>query len=154
MSDEAHLSAEQSGSRTASRLPVTDGNGGRTRSDPGTSCSRPQKAQRLTTLRKRRDFLAANASRRLATPGFVLLIRDREDESIEKRVGFTVTKKIGNAIVRNRLKRRLRALAYGLIPERGRPGCDHVLIGRAGGVERTFAKLRAELEQALAKANR
>ena len=84
-------------------------------------------------------------------PGFVLLIRDREDGDPAIRIGITVTKKIGGAVVRNRMKRRFRALAREILPLHGRPGADHVLIGRAGGVERGFALLRADLEQALAK---
>ena len=67
------------------------------------------------------------------------------------RVGFTVTKKIGNAVVRNRMKRRLRALARELLPSGGICGADHVLIGRNGGIERDFGQLRAELIKALAK---
>ncbi|MDB5695780.1 MAG: ribonuclease protein component [Sphingomonas bacterium] len=70
------------------------------------------------------------------------------------RVGYTVTKKIGNAVVRNRMKRRLRALAAELLPLSGVRGADHVLIGRAGGVERNFAQLRTELGKALAKVAR
>lgn len=70
------------------------------------------------------------------------------------RVGFTVTKKIGGAVVRNRMKRRLRALAREVLPVAGRPGCDHVLIGRDGGIERDFAALRADLLAALARAAR
>lgn len=85
-------------------------------------------------------------------PGFVLLVRDRGDGSDELRVGFTVTKKIGNAVVRNRMKRRLRELARELLPAGGIAGADHVLIGRAGGVERDFGLLREELAKALAKA--
>jgi ribonuclease P protein component len=87
-------------------------------------------------------------------PGFVLLIRARGDDSPMMRIGYTVTKKIGNAVVRNRMKRRLRALAAELLPVGGVPGADHVLIGRAGGVERDFALLRTELSKALRKLQR
>ena len=84
-------------------------------------------------------------------PGFVLLVRPRDDGSAAKRVGYTVTKKVGNAVVRNRMKRRLRALARELVPTTGVAGADHILIGRDGGIERAFADLRRELGQALAK---
>jgi ribonuclease P protein component len=87
-------------------------------------------------------------------PGFVLLVRPRGDGSDDLRVGFTVTKKIGGAVVRNRMKRRLRALARELLPVSGIPGADHVLIGREGGIERDFGSLRQELAKALDKARR
>ncbi len=67
------------------------------------------------------------------------------------RAGFTVTKKIGNAVVRNRLKRRLRALARAVLPRAGVPHADHVLIGRSEGLTRDFAALTADLTKALAK---
>ncbi|MFC7536964.1 ribonuclease P protein component [Sphingomonas sp. GCM10030256] len=105
-------------------------------------------------LRKRADFLAANGGRRAAMPGFVLLVRDRRDGDPAKRVGFTVTKKIGGAVIRNRMKRRFRALAREMLYERGVSGADHVLIGRAGGAERDFGRLREELGRALAKVQR
>jgi ribonuclease P protein component len=87
-------------------------------------------------------------------PGFVLLVRQRADGDDTMRVGFTVTKKIGGAVVRNRMKRRLRALARELLPKAGVPGADHVLIGRESGIERDFALLRDELGKALSKARR
>jgi ribonuclease P protein component len=65
------------------------------------------------------------------------------------RVGFTVTKKIGSAVVRNRMKRRFRALAREIVAVRGVAGADHVMIGRAGGIERDFALLRSDLQGAL-----
>jgi ribonuclease P protein component len=67
------------------------------------------------------------------------------------RLGITVTKKIGNAVVRNRMKRRFRALAREVLPDAGIAGADHVLIGRAGGVERDFSALLSELGKALTK---
>jgi len=106
----------------------------------------------LRTLTRRPDFLLANNGRRAAQPGFVLLVRPRDDADATMRVGFTVTKKIGNAVVRNRMKRRLRALARELLPVRGVVGADHVLIGRQGGVERPFNQLRCELVRALDRA--
>ena len=81
-------------------------------------------------------------------PGFVLLVRPRGDDDMAMRVGFTVTKKIGNAVVRNRMKRRFRALAREMLPEHGIAGADHVLIGRAGGIERDYASHAAELNRA------
>ncbi|WP_414900048.1 ribonuclease P protein component [Sphingomonas flavalba] len=85
-------------------------------------------------------------------PGFVLLVRDRHDGDPTMRIGYTVTRKIGGAVVRNRMKRRLRALVRDILPEAGVAGADHVLIGRAGGIERDFARLRDELRKALRKA--
>ena len=65
------------------------------------------------------------------------------------RVGFTVTRKIGGAVVRNRMKRRFRALAREIVPIKGFAGSDHVMIGRAKGIERDFSLLRSELADAL-----
>lgn len=87
-------------------------------------------------------------------PGFVLLVRPRKDGDPAIRIGITVTKKIGGAVVRNRMKRRFRALAAEMLSDRGIPGADHVLIGRAGGVERDYEQLRGELAKALAKVER
>ena len=87
-------------------------------------------------------------------PGFVLLVRARDDADPMMRIGITVSKKVGNAVTRNRMKRRFRALARDLLPAEGLPGADHVLIGRAGGIERPFADLQADLSKALAKVKR
>ncbi len=85
-------------------------------------------------------------------PGFVLLVRDRDDGDPTPRLGITVTKKIGNAAVRNRMKRRFRALGREFLTVSGIAGADHVLIGRNGGIERPFDELRREFGKALAKA--
>lgn len=87
-------------------------------------------------------------------PGFVLLVRDRRDGDPVMRLGITVTKKIGGAVVRNRMKRRFRALAREILPDAGFAGSDHILIGRAGGIERPFEQLSSELSKALKKLRR
>lgn len=115
---------------------------------PGPAVPRKQPA----TLAKRADFLAANRGIRVARPGFVLLVNPVSHPEGAMRFGVTVTKKIGNAVVRNRMKRRFRELLRHALPAIGVPGADHVLIGREGGVERDFALLRQELAQALARA--
>jgi ribonuclease P protein component len=79
----------------------------------------------------------------------VLLVRDRRDDDRQMRVGFTVSKKVGNAVVRNRMKRRLRELAREIMPVSGFAGSDHIMIGRTGGIERDFAALRQDLARAL-----
>ncbi len=85
------------------------------------------------------------------TPGFILLVHPRGDEDPAIRAGFTVTKKIGGSVIRNKLKRRLRMLAWGLLPGSGHPGCDHVLIGRDEGLTRDFAAMQADLAKALTR---
>jgi ribonuclease P protein component len=108
----------------------------------------------LRRLVRRSEFLAANTGKRVPMPGFVLLVRARADDDPAIGVGFTVTKKIGNAVVRNRMKRRFRALAREILPDAGVAGADHVVIGRSGGLERDYALLGTELRKALAKASR
>jgi len=66
-------------------------------------------------------------------------------------VGFTVSKKVGGAVVRNRMKRRFRELAREIIPSAGHVGSDHVMIGRSSGIDREFTALRRDLNQALEK---
>jgi len=159
MSDEADFSAEQPGACAPARLPQPDGDPWRPQRDPRAPRPRPQQAVGVTQaepgrLTQRRDYLAANAGKRAPMPGFVLLIRPRGDDSPEMRVGITVSKKVGNAVIRNRMKRRFRALARAVLPESGVAGADHVLIGRQGGIERPYADLEAELARACAKLNR
>jgi len=103
----------------------------------------------IHVIRKRADFLAANKGLRNARAGFVLLTVANAGG---KRFGVTVTKKIGNAVVRNRMKRRFRELLRAALPGEGLADTDHVLIGRQGGVERDFATMREELSAALSRA--
>lgn len=105
----------------------------------------------LTTLTKRADFLAANKGLRNARPGFVLLTRANGGEGM--RYGITVTKKIGNAVKRNRMKRRFRELLRAVLPEQGLRDHDHVLIGRSGGIERDHSALIEDLQTALGRAH-
>jgi ribonuclease P protein component len=101
-------------------------------------------------LTKRSDFLAANRGLRVARPGFVLLANPNGGHGL--RYGITITKKIGNAVVRNRMKRRFRVLLRDLLPTLGLTDTDHVMIGREGGIERDFVTLREELSAALGRA--
>ena len=156
MSDEAHLPAEQSRAQAPARLPRPDGDRRRPQGPGGAPQPRPQAPVGLTgpkigKLTRRADYLAANGGRRLATRGFILLVRARGDEDPLIRVGITVSKKVGGAVVRNRMKRRFRELARLVLPQAGLAGADHVLIGRAGGIERPFAELADDLRRALAK---
>ena len=105
----------------------------------------------VSVIRKRADFLAANRGLRVARPGFVLLANP--NGGLGKRYGVTVTKKIGNAVVRNRMKRRFRELLRAALPTEGLPDHDHVLIGREGGLERDFGMMREELSAALTRAS-
>ena len=85
-------------------------------------------------------------------PGFVLLVRQRGDADDTMGIGYTVSKKVGNAVTRNRMKRRLRALCRAALPESGIAGANHVLIGRPGGNDIVYAELGEQLNNALARA--
>ena len=84
-------------------------------------------------------------------PGFVLQVAPApSDVPLPAiRVGFTVSRKVGNAVVRNRVRRRLREAARQVIPGQARPDLDYVLIGRQAAMARDFAALRQELLEAL-----
>lgn len=110
---------------------------------------------RLQGLKQRRDFLAAARAKKQVTPGFILQARNRlADDPADTaiRVGFTASKKVGNAVARNRAKRRLRALAREILPKSGHPGWDYVLIARKEATaSRPFAQIQQDLRQALTR---
>lgn len=107
----------------------------------------------LTVLQKRRDFLQVARAKRAIAPAFILQMRKRRpDEAEGMRIGYTCSKKVGNAVARNRAKRRLREIARLELPEFGLAGCDYVLIGRAKvTAERDFQEMRKDLRKALGK---
>lgn len=109
-------------------------------------------ATEITTLQKRADFLKAARAKRQGTASFLLQARKRgEGEPASGiRVGYTCSKKVGNAVKRNHAKRRLREAARAVIPELGHDGWDYVLIGKAGDTSaRPFALLIKDLKYAL-----
>ena len=116
----------------------------------------------LHTLRVRRDFLAVAKGDKQVRRGLVLQARQRDvnaitdlddasDSDTAIRFGLTATKKIGNAVIRNRTRRRLRVLAHEILSAHGQPGYDYVLIGRAATKHRTWDGLRTDLRSALKK---
>lgn len=107
----------------------------------------------MERLKLRRDFLAAARGKSCALPGVVVQMRARDDQNAA-RVGFTVTKKLGNAVTRNRIKRRLRAAAASALPGLARDGHDYVLIGRQGTIARDFAALKGDLHAAFQRFHR
>jgi ribonuclease P protein component len=116
----------------------------------------------LHTLRVRREFLAVAKGDKQVRRGLVLQARQRDvnaktdldaasDADTAIRFGLTATKKIGNAVIRNRTRRRLRVLAHEILSAHGQPGYDYVLIGRAATKHRTWDGLRTDLRSALKK---
>ncbi|WP_240789560.1 ribonuclease P protein component [Pseudooceanicola onchidii] len=105
----------------------------------------------VETMRKRAEFLRAARGRRQGTAG-MLVQAIRRDEDGPVRVGFTCSKKVGNAVARNRAKRRLREVARLLLPDHGRAGWDYVLIGsKDRTADRPFEDLKGDLLYALKK---
>ncbi len=106
----------------------------------------------VTVLRHRPDFLRAARALRRGTDGMLVQARDRNDGDPTIRVGYTCSKKIGNAVARNRAKRRLRAVVAEALLPGAQPGWDYVLIGRPGvTIDRAFADLTGDLAYALRK---
>jgi ribonuclease P protein component len=103
----------------------------------------------VARLLRRREFLRVAAARRKAVmPGMVVQACQRDD-GMEVRVGFTASRKVGKAVVRNRARRRLKAVAGEILPEHGRPATDYVLIARAATFGRPYDALKGDLIAAL-----
>ena len=109
----------------------------------------------VARLKRRREFLRVAAARTKAvSPGMVVQALARDDDDVRIRVGFTASRKVGNAVVRNRARRRLKELARELLPGRGQERTDYVLIARGETATRPFEDLRNDLVQALARLER
>jgi ribonuclease P protein component len=125
----------------------------------GASASRPEpKAGPPITIERikiRADFLRAAEGRKQGTPAFLLQMTAMKAPRAEvARVGYTVTKRLGNAVVRNRARRRLKEAARLVLPLYARPGSDYVLVGRAEALTRPLSLLMDDLKAALAKIHR
>jgi ribonuclease P protein component len=107
----------------------------------------------MERLKNRRDFLAAAKGASQACPGVVVQARDRGDTG-PFRVGFTCTKKLGNAVIRNRIRRRLKEAARLSMPPSARPGFDYVFIGRTTTNSRSFEVLQKDIISALNRIHR
>jgi ribonuclease P protein component len=157
LSREADLSAEPPCAQAPPRLPRAHGDEERPEGDRAPSRQGPQAPHRLTSqatfpierLKKRPDFLAAAKGRSASRGCVVVQGLDRADGEARVRVGFTATRKIGGAVVRNRAKRRLREAARALVPLLGKPGWDYVLIARSGAPTRRWAALLDDVKTAL-----
>ena len=169
--DQADIPAQQHGAQAPARFSRPHGHQGRPQDHQRPPRARPQEPERLsltlpvatpvvrdvplTRLRRRADFLRAARARRRPTPGFILQARRRSPEEGEPgtiRVGFTCSRKVGNAVARNRAKRRLREAARLVLPLEGHPDWDYVLIGRRDETStRPFDRLLHDLGSALAR---
>jgi ribonuclease P protein component len=107
----------------------------------------------MERLRQRADFLAAATGTKVPSTAFVLQARKRSDEG-PVRVGFTVSKKVGNAVERNRVRRRLREIVRLAGMHHLRSGHDYVLIGRRAALQVPFARIAQDFEGALQRAHK
>ncbi|MEL7428717.1 MAG: ribonuclease P protein component [Pseudomonadota bacterium] len=103
----------------------------------------------IASLKKRRDFLRLRNSKRSQSKNFTVQGGLSSDPKDTIRVGFTVTTKIGNAVVRNRIKRRLRQVANSVLPIKGLRGFDYVVIARRAALRAEFAEMTAQFASAL-----
>ena len=117
--------------------------------------ARPR-APRLATLKRRSEFLRIRKGARFATPAFVLEAKRRVNETEDSpgqgaRFGFTVSKQVGIAVERNRIKRRLKAAVRDVVREYARSDFDYVLIARRAALDAGFAGLVSDLIKALGR---
>jgi ribonuclease P protein component len=104
---------------------------------------------KLEILRKRAEFLAvASSGKRWVAPGFILQIGDAHEPSKNVRYGLTASGKIGNAVARNRARRRLRAMAFQIMPYAS-PEHDYVLVARASTPACAFTAMQQDLSKGL-----
>jgi len=107
---------------------------------------------RLKVMQKRAEFVAASKAKYQTATGLTVQMRNRDDDDPTVRVGFTCSKKVGNAVARNRAKRRLREIARLDLPQLAKAGHDYVLIGKKDvTANRTFEDLRKDLAKAIGK---
>ena len=171
MSRETHISTEQSRSQTPPRLPVAHGVEKRSKSPGASSRQGPQASFRISErnsshdktsaansedvlrverLRARREFLFVAKGWSERRKSVVVQARLRQDDDpMRVGAGFTATKKIGGAVIRNRAKRRLREAAALLVPRHGRPGADYVFIARRDTAQIQWSRLLDDMESAL-----
>ena len=116
----------------------------------------PVRGRDWSTLLNRSDFLRLAGGQRRSTPAFTVQAAPRDWDQCDGdhpalRIGFTASRKVGNAVARNRAKRRLRALADRVMAEAANPALDYVLVARTEAMVRDFAVMERELRQALQK---
>lgn len=159
--DETDLSTQPTGAQASARFSGQNGDPGRSQGYCRSQSSRTQAAFGLNgrdcpaltgavildRLRSRSDYLATAKGARAFRPSFVLQARRREDAAAP-RFGFTVTRKVGNAVLRNRVRRRLKEIAR-LGAADAADGMDYVLIGRADAANQPFAAMAADFSSAL-----
>lgn len=177
MGREAYLSAEQGRSQAAPRLPQAHADGWRAQNSCAAAREGPQapvclrqvpdgrmsaaqaqppqlSSARVATLKRRAEFLRARKGARAATSAFVLEARRRTEDDLPiegARFGFTVSKQVGNAVERNRVKRRLRAAVRDIARDHARRDFDYVLIARRAALDAGFSGLVSDLIGALGR---
>ena len=118
-------------------------------------CADDSQKTQIETLKNRPDFLRCASARRQGTAGFMVQARARDDNETLIRVGFTASKKIGNAVARNRAKRRLREVVRAILPKFGQAGWDYVIVAKPQAtIARDFTALKSDLETALVSLHR